>query len=145
MSIIINSDVTRFIKKDSISIQNSEVFITKDGNQIPLLTKDSVNNGVLGGDGDNQIIANGVGYNFNVCVFYINLSSNIAPSSISIDGSFNVYDSRNRLVKTNVTPLLSFLSSNRVCVLYVTDLFGIYSYNSYELRTVSNSKITINY
>ncbi len=95
-----------------------------------------------------DILRNGVGRSSSIVRFYFGLSSLSQPSSITVDGSFSLYNVNGFLLATGLTAtdiILSGASSPMLAVIDVSGVSGAEENQGYELRSESTtSKIKVN-
>lgn len=93
-----------------------------------------------------SFVATGAGFNSSSIWFYLPINATSIPSDISVTSDFQLVDSSNTVIETNVTPTLNGSSGLKVLVLTLSGLSGIVAGNFYALKcNGSSSKITVNF
>ena len=111
----------------------------------PVYTGANLNPNVFGGD-STGVVSDGYANSTSTAVFTANVMSNTSPVSITVLGSFSVYDATDTLIASGKVPLLGSIRSNRVAPLVITGLSGMTAKENLTLRPDSAaSKITVNF
>lgn len=100
----------------------------------------------FGGNGSQDVVAQGVMLTSTVARFYLPLNSPVVPTSLSVTSEgFSIF-SDNVLIESNVTLSLQGQSSTKIAVINVTLGTAVGTSEPVELRTLSaSSKITVNF
>jgi hypothetical protein len=110
-----------------------------------ILTTDNTNNNVFGGQDTDDNLARGVAINGNTILFSLPISMKLAPSSITIVGTFAVAILGSSTFGSGSTPTLSSQSNAKTAVVSIEGLSGLTQGQAYSLFSDSaSSKITVN-
>jgi hypothetical protein len=150
----VNADGGKFSSQLACStspVVNAKIRASGSGNfgdWVDVFHSGNTNFNEFGGTATNDIIAIGFAQNSSSAKFALSINSVIAPDSVSVLGDFEIVTVAFEAVTggANVTPQLSSPSSNKVCILDVSNLSGLTKGESLYLRqNANNSKITVNF
>jgi hypothetical protein len=150
----VNADGGKFSSQIACStspVVNAKIRASGSGNfgdWVDVFHSGNTNFNEFGGTATNDIIAIGFAQNSSSAKFALSINSVIAPDSVSVLGDFEIVTVAFEAVTggANVTPQLSSSSSNKVCILDVSNLSGLTKGESLYLRqNANNSKITVNF
>jgi hypothetical protein len=104
----------------------------------------NLNPNVFGGASANRIIRNGYANTATTAFFLLETLFDSTPSSITVNGTFNIYKPGSVLVASAVTPVL-IVGCAKSCLIEVSGLSGLSPGEILQIRTnTASSTITVN-